>query len=493
MNNHPHPNPPPEGEGMSSKGSSPTPEGGQEGGNGGNLGSPCSFTARRRVPPGTLRGKVGMGAVVLLFALLLAPLAQAQVGHVVTVQGTAIVERAGQSPRVLGPGEKLLQKDVINVAQNSNAVLEFRDKSRITLRPNTVFRVDSYSDTAPQGMVLGLVKGGFRAVTGDIGKANPQAVRFQTDTVILGIRGTEFDARLCADDCAQEERTMPLQRVRSVAAARVIELSGEVTATGASGLSRTLVPGAVVNEGESIATAAGANAQIALLDGSRITLAERGHLLIARFQFDPASPQRGLGHMRLLSGNAHVWTGQLAKIGPDAFLFETTRGMIRPQGTGFSVSGDDVIVVHTWDGSVIIQTSTERIELPKTATAAIAVVDGKITFLPKPPAHLLAGEALGHVTVDPATFGQGGPPPEEGLYVWVREGAVTLGTGPQLVEVTAGNAIRAGGTGAIVRLPAIPNFMRFDLTPRPGLPNVGNVLPFFRASDGAIVGMCSAK
>jgi hypothetical protein len=225
-----------------------------------------------------------------------------------------------------------------------------------------------------------------------------------------------------------------------------------------------------------------------------VTLAQRAKLVIARFQFDQASPKTGLGHMRLLAGNAHVWTGQLAKIGPDAFLFETTRGMIRAQGTGFSVGGDEVVVIHTWDGSVIIQTATERIELGKTHTGAIAIVDGKITFLPVPPPGLMesATPRPDLVSVDPTTFGTTGAPVEQGLYVWVRDGAVTLGSGADVIEVKAGSAIRAGG-GAFALLPAVPNFMRFDLTPRPGLPNVGNVLPFFRASDGSITNMCGAR
>ena len=48
-----------------------------------------------------------------------------QVGTVVSVQGTALVERAGKPARILGAGEALEQKDVINVAQGSHAVLEF--------------------------------------------------------------------------------------------------------------------------------------------------------------------------------------------------------------------------------------------------------------------------------------------------------------------------------------------------------------------------------
>lgn len=484
--------------------------------------------------------------------------ASAQIGTVVSVQGTALVERAGKPARILGAGEALEQKDVINVAQASHAVLEFRDKSRITLRPNTIFRVETYSDTAPQAMVLGLTKGGFRAVTGDIGKQNPSAVRFQTDSVVLGIRGTEFDARLCEDDCTNEEGGKPAVRAVARAAARLIEVNGTANAVDGRGGDRALVAGAALYEGETLATGPGSNALVAFRDGSRVSLTAQSAVALTRFDFDEASPRKGGAHMKLLAGSAHVWTGQLAKIGPDAFLFETTAGMIRTAGAGFSAGArkeverprlppaallkleyahgklwtggfaaiaaqqpafdapggivrtgsadqhiaassgadvitipgpDDVFVVHTWDGSIIIQTATERIELPRTATLAIAVVDGKITFLSAPPAFLTqTGPSLDLVNIDPSTFGQQSPPPERGLYVWVRDGAVTLGTGGQVVELKAGNAARI--TNRIALLDSIPNFMRFDFTPRPGGIIPQQVPRFFRAPDGSVSRVC---
>lgn len=485
-------------------------------------------------------------------------IASAQIGHVVSVQGTALVERAGKAARIIGAGEALEQKDVINVAQASHAVLEFRDKSRITLRPNTIFRVETYSDTAPQAMVLGLTKGGFRAVTGDIGKQNPSAVRFQTDSVVLGIRGTEFDARLCEDDCTSEEGGKPAVRAVARAAARLIEVNGTANAVDGKGGDRGLVAGAALYEGETLSTGPGSNALVAFRDGSRVSLTPQSALAIARFDFDEASPGKGAAHMKLLAGSAHVWTGQLARIGPDAFLFETSAGMIRTAGAGFSAGArrdverprlppaallkleyahaklwtqgfanvgaqppalekaggivrtgaadqrvaassggdvitipgpDDVFVVHTWDGSVIIQTATERIELPKTATLAIAVIDGKISFLSKPPAFLTqTGQSLDLVNVDPSTFGKQTATLEPGLYVWVRDGAVTLGQGGQVVELKAGNAARI--TNRIALLDSIPNFMRFDFTPRPGGIIPQQVPRFFRAPDGSVSRVC---
>lgn len=479
--------------------------------------------------------------------------ALAQAARVVSVQGTAVVERAGQPPRVLAAGDGVEQSDVINVAQKSHAMLEFRDKSRVTLRPSTVFRVDSYADSGPKpSMVLGLVKGGLRANTGDIAKSGPNAVRIQTGTAILGVRGTDFDARLCSNDCGTEDRARPAARAEQTAAARVIEMSGTVAAAEPNTPPRELAPGAAIHPREGIVTGPDSYAVVAFRDGSRVTLAQRSHLAIARFDYDARTPRKGQAHLRLVSGNAHVWTGDLAKIGPDAFLFETGAGTIRTQGAGFSVGGsagakappaqpaarlelqrgnalastshltwasglawagrdtvvdagagvirtqaqqqaaDEVLVIHTWDGSVILQTATERIELKTTDTVAIAIVGGKLTILPVPPASLLDKSLPlpNTVNVDPSTFGQQGADYEPGLYVWVREGVVVLGKDREAFEIKAGNAALAT-PDRLALLDAVPNFMRFDPTPRfPGGASTGFVPRAFKAPDGSISRTC---
>lgn len=431
-------------------------------------------------------------AAALLIAAVSSHPALAQVARVMGVQGTAMLERAGQSPRILGTGDGVEQRDVINVAKESNALIEFRDRTRVTLRPNTVFRVTSYSEAEPQGMVLGLVKGGMRASTGDIGKRDPASVRFQTNTAIIGVRGTEFDARICEDDCGAEQRAKPAARAADHAAARVIEMSGAVSAT-LGRTSRILVAGASLQPEERIITPAGGHAVVAFRDGSRITLGSRSELAILRFRYDERAPKSGYAHLRLVSGHAHVWTGQLAKLGGDAYLFDTAAGTIRPQGTGFSVGGEDVIIVHTWDGTVIIQTLTERIEIRKGDTTAIAIVGGKITVMAAPPAFLLdsALPRPDRVQVDPSTFGDSASNPEQGLYVWVREGAVVLDRGQQILEVPAGGAALAT-KDKLAALGTVPNFMRFDSTPLPNLPpRSGFQLPFFKAPDGSTVGLCT--
>jgi hypothetical protein len=437
-----------------------------------------------------MRAYAGAFWAALFAAAAMAPgAALSQVARVMSVQGTAMLERTGQSPRILGVGESLEQRDTINVGRASNALLEFRDRTRVTLRPNSIFRINRYSDNERPVMDVRLIRGGMRTSSGEIAKRDPGAVRYQTNTAVLGVRGTEFDARICEEDCTSDEHAKPVQAAADIAA-RVLETSGAVTAM-TDRNPRDVGAGAALQQHDSVLTPADGSAVLVFRDGTRIVLGPASELVIVRFDYD-ARAQSGHVHLKLAAGRAHVSTGHLAKIGGDAFLFETPAGMLRPHGTGFSVGADDVVVIHTWDGTVVLQTATDRVEIKRTDTVAVAVVDGKITFMAAPPPSLVDPSLprADRISVDPATFGDPGAV-ERGVYVWVREGAVVVDKGAQSFVVPAGSAALASGD-KVAALGTIPNFMRFDPTPLPNLPPRTRVqLPVFKAPDGSSVGLCT--
>ncbi len=262
--------------------------------------------------------------------------ASAQVARVLDSRGAAVVERAGAAPRILGVGEPLDQRDTINVAPDSWAMLEFADQTRVTLRPNTVFRIDAYNDDAPGSVLLGLVKGGLRAVTGLVAKRNPRGVQFQTAVATIGVRGTEFDARLCEADCAAEENARPPAPATTVVA-RVIELEGNAMAARLGGPPRLLVPGANLYEGDQVDTADGTRAVVVFVDGTRLSLGERSRAHIDVYAYDERRPEDNRALLRLAAGAVTVETGNLAKLAPGRYEITTPRGTIRPRGTTFSV------------------------------------------------------------------------------------------------------------------------------------------------------------
>ena len=93
------------------------------------------------------------------------------------------------------------------------------DGAKIAIRPDSRIVIDeyAYAAAAPAGSavsttddssVISLVKGGFRSITGAIGKDNPQNYEVRTAVGVLGIRGTNFALLLCGN-CDQAPGVPP--------------------------------------------------------------------------------------------------------------------------------------------------------------------------------------------------------------------------------------------------------------------------------------------
>lgn len=169
--------------------------------------------ATLRFLSGALLGAARRSASWLsLFGLLLgAPyLALAQpAGEVEFVRGVAFAQTGAQLPRAMGKGLALKEGDRLTTAEGATVIFKLQDGTRMTLRPNSemVVQAFKYTETAvaeDNSMVLQLLRGGFRTVTGLIAKGSPESAKVQTATATIGIRGTDFDARLCGQDCKAE-------------------------------------------------------------------------------------------------------------------------------------------------------------------------------------------------------------------------------------------------------------------------------------------------
>lgn len=153
----------------------------------------------------TLRGRFLRG-VVLLLGLALGPVAECAeaAGKVVFAKGATSLQPAnGGSLRMAGSGDALNPGDVVSTGKRSFAVVELSDLSRIVLRAESRFAVETWKTEAGQESgILSLFEGGFRAVTGFLNKRRPGAVKVRSPTATIGVRGTDFAARICAgEDC----------------------------------------------------------------------------------------------------------------------------------------------------------------------------------------------------------------------------------------------------------------------------------------------------
>lgn len=165
-------------------------------------------------------------AGVALFAL--ASVAAAQVpgataiGEVALVTGSVTVT-SGAAPQALGAGDPIFEGQTISVARNSYASLKFADGGRVLLRPDSEFVVEQFRHTpaplvtpgaepaaTPQGpsssAFFRLVRGGFRAISGLIGKVDRQSYKVTTPVATIGIRGTDYEVQLCEADCPTQQK-----------------------------------------------------------------------------------------------------------------------------------------------------------------------------------------------------------------------------------------------------------------------------------------------
>ncbi|MDH4048586.1 MAG: FecR family protein [Gammaproteobacteria bacterium] len=145
---------------------------------------------------------------VLLSLSAIAAFAQ-DAGTVIFATGSVTAER--KPPVALSKGDAVRVQDTIATADASRAQLLMIDGARIALRPNSRLKIDeySYSEAAPGNAVTtssdrgvsSLLKGGFRTITGAIGKQDEKDYEVRTAVGVLGIRGTDYTAVFCNADC----------------------------------------------------------------------------------------------------------------------------------------------------------------------------------------------------------------------------------------------------------------------------------------------------
>jgi hypothetical protein len=132
------------------------------------------------------------------------------VGRVALLNGTLRSTRKNGQSYVLTKGSPLYQGDRLITGSSSYAVLAFRDKGRITLKPDTEFLIEQmhYNPQVPEkgNAFFRLVKGGLRALTGIVGKVRQDAYKIGIPVATIGIRGTGFDIQ-CKGTCNYENKT----------------------------------------------------------------------------------------------------------------------------------------------------------------------------------------------------------------------------------------------------------------------------------------------
>jgi hypothetical protein len=451
-------------------------------------------------------------------ATLLATPAWAQSAATATsVAGTVAVQTPEGTTRLLAQRSELRPGDVVSTQADSFARIRFSDGGELAVRPNTQLRIEAYrfDPNAPQqdSIVLNLLKGGLRSITGLISRRGDRdAYQLRTPTATIGVRGTDFIARICGEDCAQEQAARDTSQRRAVAPAliaRVIQVQGEAVAV-TPGTERRLVVGDPVFRRDRIETGPSATLVLAFLDESRIVLLPGSKFSVEEYRYEPQRPGAGTMLLNLTQGGLRALTGLIARARPQAVRVTTPTATVGVRGTGMDVytdveamlailqkltqaapaggGADDAVreaqialanailqgtapaggvttAAFTWQGRTFIESGGSRRSMGEFDGFYVGR-DGRIMeFSPETLDRLrnFPAPRPDQFAFDPKLFGEVPNLDPDSLIVLVKDGSIVLAQGAEQLVLNTGESGQAGAGRRPLRVGLVPSALEGDL------------------------------
>jgi hypothetical protein len=131
---------------------------------------------------------------VVMFLSVNLAYADETAGMVKSVKGEVNIVRNGASNPAV-PGMQLMVADKIVTGPDSASGITLQDGTLLSFGAKSVSQLNAfhYDPVKREGnMLVSLLKGSMRFVTGLLGKANPDSVAIRLPAATIGIRGTDF-------------------------------------------------------------------------------------------------------------------------------------------------------------------------------------------------------------------------------------------------------------------------------------------------------------
>jgi hypothetical protein len=109
-------------------------------------------------------------------------------------------------------GQTLLVADGIRTGADGRAGITLQDETRLSLGPNSDVQLEQFVYAPGEGRLrfaLKIARGLIAYVSGRIAKLSPEAVRLETPSAILGVRGTRLAIRVDAQRAADAPPPVP--------------------------------------------------------------------------------------------------------------------------------------------------------------------------------------------------------------------------------------------------------------------------------------------
>ena len=124
-----------------------------------------------------------------------------KIGRITSVRGQLTATGKNGQVRALRRRSYVQQGDTLSTGAKGGAQMKFNDGAQIALRRDSTLRIDEYrwkgEQDGEEKAVMSLVKGGFRTITGAIGKLNKANYRVHSPFATIGIRGTHYALMSC--------------------------------------------------------------------------------------------------------------------------------------------------------------------------------------------------------------------------------------------------------------------------------------------------------
>ncbi len=122
----------------------------------------------------------------------------AVVGRIKSASGAVFIVRQ-QAEIPAWTGQPLLEEDGLKTGADGRLGITLKDETRLSLGPNSDVRLDQFVYAPGEGRLrfaLTIARGVMAYVSGRIAKLSPDAVRLETPSAILGVRGTTLVIRV---------------------------------------------------------------------------------------------------------------------------------------------------------------------------------------------------------------------------------------------------------------------------------------------------------
>ncbi len=131
------------------------------------------------------------------------------VGQVLINLGNTQASNRG-SVRTLKRHSNIFKGDTLITDKGARAQIRMKDGALLALRSDSQLKLVEYNyagrEDGNENSLLELLRGGFRTITGAIGRTNKQNYRVKTTNATIGIRGTHYGLMLCtAGSCQGSE------------------------------------------------------------------------------------------------------------------------------------------------------------------------------------------------------------------------------------------------------------------------------------------------